>query len=224
MRWKWGLLACICAALLAAAGAAAAPRSDLFVLTLAATATAEWDHTGAPTPENECSKTERTEGLRSVRFRSRPKRVRIVDGRLIGVDLRGVRGTVTLGGAETTETTCPGGGGSAVIRDCITTRRSFAGAAVRLSSPARGRLAFGAVRGVRLAGVDCPDEIAAVRRAPAGLSPTPIRLPLDKLADPRARSVITRVSIRREVPFAAPEAGSLEQRASWTLTFDRVKA
>ena len=149
-------------------------------------------------------------------------RVRIVDGRLVGVDLRGVRGTVTLGGAETTETTCPGGEGSAQIRDCITTKRSFAGAAVRLSSPARGRLAFGAVRGVRLALANCPDEILEVRSAPTGPSPSPIRLPLDKLTHSRTRSVITRVSIRRETPFAAPEAGSLEQRASWTLTFDRI--
>lgn len=209
----------------AAAGASAAARTDLFVLTLVGTASAEWDYTAAPTPENhECSKTERTEGLRSVRFRSRPTRVRIVDGRLVGVDLRGVRGTVTLGGAETTETTCPVGESSAEIRDCVTTRRSFTGAAVRLSSPAHGRLAFGAVRGVRLAPADCPDEIAAVRRAPAGLSPNPIRLPLDRLTDPQALRVITHVSVQRDVPFAAPEAGSLEQRASWTLTFDRVKS
>jgi hypothetical protein len=195
------------------------------VLTVTGTASAEWDYTGAPTPEShECSKTERTEGLRSVRFRSRPTRVRIVDGRLIGVDLRGVRGTVTLGGAETTETTCPAGEGSAEIRDCITTKRSFTGAAAHLSSPARGRLAFGAVRGVRIALVNCPDEITAVRRTPAGLSPNPIRLPLHKLADPRTRNVVIRVSIQREVPFAAPEAGRLGQRALWTLTFHRVNS
>jgi hypothetical protein len=222
VRWKWGLLSCIGAACLAAAGASAAARADLFVLTLAGTASEQWDHTGAPTPENECSKTERTEGLGSIRFRSRPTRVRIADGRLIGVDLRGLRGTVTLGGAETTETTCPGGGGSAEIRDCVTSVRRFAGAAVRLSSPARGRLAFGAVRGVRLARVDCPDEIAAVLRAPAGPSPNPIRLPLDKLTNPRSRSVVIRVSGRREVPIAAPEAGSVKQGAAWTLTFTRV--
>jgi hypothetical protein len=208
-----------------AAGASAGAHTDLFLLTLTATASAQWDHTGAPTPENhECSKTERTEGLRSVRFRSRPTRVRIVGGRLVGVDLRGVRGTVTLGGAETTQTTCPGGEGSAEIRDCVTTRRSFAGAAVHLSGPARGRLAFGAVRGVRLAAANCPDEIAAVRTSPVGPSPNPIRLPLEKLANPRTRNVVIRVSIQRELPFAAPEAGRLGQRVSWTLTFHRVRS
>ncbi len=222
MRWKWGLPACLGATCLCAAGASAAPRADLFVLTLTGTASAQWDHTGAPTPENGCSKTERTEALRSVRFRSKPRRARIVDGRLIGVDLRGIRGTVTLGGAETTETTCPDGVGSAEIRDCVTTRRSFAGAAVHLSSPSRGRLAFGPVRRVRLARVSCPDELAAVLGAAAGLSPNAIRLPLQKLVDPRTRNVVIRVSIVRRVAFAAPEAGQLEQRASWTLTFHRV--
>jgi hypothetical protein len=210
------------AASLVAAGASAAPGTDLFVLTLTGTASAEWNHTGAPTADNDCTSTEKTEGIRRVRFRSRSTRVRIVDGRLIAVALRGIRGTVTLGGAETTETTCPGGGGSAVIRDCVTSVRSFAGAAVHLSSPARGRLAFGAVRGARLARVNCPDEVTAVLRAPAGPSPSPIRLPLDKLTNPRAKSVVVRVSGRREVPFGPPEAGSVEQSAVWTLTFKRA--
>jgi hypothetical protein len=222
VRWKWGLLACSGVASLAFAGASAADSADVFVLTLTGTASAEWDHTSAPTPSDGCTKTERTEGIRSVRFRSKATRVRIVGGRLVAVDVRGVRGSVRLGGAETTKTTCPGGQGSAEIRDCITSTRSFAGAAVRLSSPARGRLAFGAVRGVHLAAVNCPDEVAAVRRAPAGLSPNPVRLPLDKLTNPRTQSVTTRVSFRRSVPFAAPEAGTLEHRVSWTLTFKRV--
>jgi hypothetical protein len=210
------------AASLVAAGASAAPGTDLFVLTLTGTASAEWNHTGAPTPDSDCTRTEQTEGIRRVRFRSRPTRVKIANGRLIAVDLRGVRGTVTLGGAETTETMCPGGGGSAVIRDCITSVRSFAGAGVRLSSPARASLAFGAVRGVRLARVDCPDEVTAVLRAPAGPSPNAIRLPVDKLTNPRSKGVVVRVSGRRQVPFVPPEAGSVEQRAVWTLTFRRI--
>jgi hypothetical protein len=195
----------------------------VFVLTLSGTASAQWDHTSAPTPADACTKTERTEGIRSVRFRSKATRVRIVDGRLV-VGLGGVRGTVKLSGAETTETTCPGGGGSAEIRDCITSTRSFSGAAVRLSSPVRGRLSLGPVRGVRLAVADCPDEVAAVRRAPAGISPMPIRLPVDKLANPRNVSVTTRFSIRREDPFPRPASGTVEQHAAWTLTFKRVGA
>jgi hypothetical protein len=77
---------------------------------------------------------------------------------------------------------------------------------------------------VRLATANCPDEIAAVRRAPLGPSPSPIRLPLDKLSNPRTQTVTTRLSFRRTIPFAAPEVGSLERRATWTLRFDRIKS
>jgi hypothetical protein len=69
---------------------------------------------------------------------------------------------------------------------------------------------------------NCPDEIDAVRRSPAGLSPTAIRLPLDKLTNPRNRKVTTRVSNHSESPFSAPESGTIAQRLSWTLTFTRT--
>jgi hypothetical protein len=193
------------------------------MLTVSGTASAVWDHTGAPTADGECTRTFRTEGIRSVRFKSRPTRVRIVDGRLQAVVVRGLRGTVTLAGAETTDRKCPDGTGSSQIADCITSKRSFAGGFLRLSSPVRGRLAFGPVRGVRLAVADCPDEIAPVRQAPTGPSPAAIRLPVAKLSHPRTRSVTSRLSFQRTNPFTAPEEGMLQQRVAWTLTFTRVK-
>ena len=182
----------------------------------------EWDHTGAPAPDGDCTRTFRTEGIRSVRFKSRPTRVRLVAGRLQSVDVRGIRGTVTLAGAETTERKCPDGTGSIQVADCITSRRSFTGGIVRLSSPARARLAFGCVRGARLAVADCPNEIAPVRQAPAGPSPTRSRLPIDRLSHPRTRTVTSRVSFRRNDVFPAPEQGTLRQRVMWTLAFTRV--
>jgi phage tail tape-measure protein len=149
--------------------------------------------------------------------------VRIVGGRLQPVVVRGIRGTVTLAGAETTDRSCPDGTGSSQIADCIQSTRSLTGGTLRLSSPARGRLAFGRIRGARLAVANCPDEIAAVRLAPAGPSPASIGLPIGKLSHPRARTVTTRVSFRRTDPFAAPQEGSLQLRVAWTLTFTRAK-
>ncbi len=222
MGRKWGLLGCGIAATLASAGASAATPGDIYLLTVSGTASAQWDHTGAPAPDGDCTRTVRTEGIRSVRFKSRPTRVRIVDGRLQRVDVRAVRGTVTLAGAETTDRQCPDGTGSSQIADCIRSTRSFAGAAVRLSSPARGRLAFGPVRGARLRVADCPNEVSMVRRQPAGPSPAVVNLPIDKLRHPRTRSVTSRVSFRRNDPFAPPEEGTLQQRIVWTLTFTRV--
>lgn len=193
------------------------------MLTLTGVASAEWDHTPAPVAEDACSRTERSEGVRRVRFRSRPMLVHVTGGRLIGTDVRGIRGSVSVGGALTIETRCGAGGGSAEIRDCVTTSRSFSGAAMRLRSRAGASLAFDAVRGVRLGEVSCPTEPPAVRRAPAGISPRPIRLPVAQLADPRTRRLVLRVSVERRASFGAPEAGQLEQTAQWTLTFERVK-
>jgi hypothetical protein len=220
--WRWSLLGCAVAASFAGAEASAATRAHVYVLRLSGTASARWDHTGAAARDGSCTKTLRTEGIRTVRFTSRPTRVQVVDGRLLAADVRGIRGTVTLGGAETTDRRCGDGTGTSQIADCAPSTRSFTGGSVRLSSPAPGRLAFGAVRRVRLPVANCPDEVAAVRRAPAGLSPGPIRLPA-KLSHPRTGSVTSRVSFRREDRFAAPEKGSVVQTIVWTLTFTRVK-
>jgi hypothetical protein len=195
----------------------------VYLLTVSGTASAQWDHTGAPTVDGACSRTFRTEAIRRVRFKSRPTRVRIVGGRMQPVVVRGIRGTVTLAGAETTDRDCPDGTGSSQIADCIRSTRSLTGGSLRLRSPGRGRLAAGLVRGARLAIANCPDEIAAIRRAPGGPSPTAIRLPVDKLTNPRARGVTSRVSFQRNEPFAAPEEGTLQQRVVWTLKFARVK-
>jgi hypothetical protein len=206
---------------LASAGAFAATRADVYLLTVSGTASAQWDHTAAPVADGACTMTLRTEGIRTVRFKSRPTRVRIVGGRVVAVNLRGIRGTVTLAGAETTDRKCPDGTDTSQIADCIRSTRSFAGASVRLSSPSRGRLVFGPVRGARPAVADCPDEIAPVRRAPAGPSPSRINLPT-RLSHPRTRSVKSRVTFERKDPFAAPEQGTLQQHIVWTLTFTRV--
>jgi hypothetical protein len=206
------------------AGASAATRADVYMLTVSGTVSGVWDHTAAPTADGECTRTFRTEGIRGVRFKSRPARVRLVNGRLQAVVVRGIRGTVTLAGAETTDRKCPDGTGSSQIADCITSRRSLAGGTLRLSSPARGRLAFGPVRSARVARANCPDEIAPVRGAPAGPSPAVIGLPLARLLHPRTRTVTSRVSFQRTIGFAAPEEGMLHHRVVWTLTFTRAKS
>jgi hypothetical protein len=206
---------------LASAGAVASTGADVYLLTVSGTASAQWDHTGAPVADGACTMTLRTEGIRTVRFKSRPTRVRIVGGRVAPVNVRGIRGTVTLAGAETTDRRCPDGTGTSQIADCTRTTRSFAGAFVRVTSPARGRLLFGPVRGARPAVANCPDEIAPIRRAPAGPSPPTIDLPA-RLSHPRTRSVKSRVTFQRKNSFAAPEQGTLQQRVVWTLTFTRV--
>lgn len=225
MRHIWGLLVCVGAACLGCGAAASAPSAtDIFELTLSGTASAEWDYTTAPVLEGTCTRTERSEGIRKAVFRTRrPTRVRLVDGRIRPADVRSIAGSISLRGAWTTDTRC-GDGGPAVIRDCVTTRRTFAGGALRLSSPAAGRLAFGPVRGVRLRKVLCPPEPAAVTRAPLGSVPQSGRLPLGKLTAARTRRVTLTFTFNRTRTFDPPEAGQLEQVAKWKLAFERVKA
>jgi hypothetical protein len=141
-----------------AAGARAAPAPTLFRVTLVGTANQEWSYTAAPVEDGICRRTEMTEGIRSVRFRtSRPVVVRLRAGRVLPADLRGLAGTVTLGGANTKDENCAGVG-SQVISDCVQTKRSFAGARARIASRRPGVLALEAVRDVRLRVSDCPRE------------------------------------------------------------------
>jgi len=209
----------------AAAQAPAAPVPTLFRLTIVGTAHQEWVHTASPVKNGDCSRTVKSEGIRNARFRtSRAIVVRLSGGRVRAVDLRGISGTVTLGGANTTEEVCPGGTGTAQIADCAQSRRSFGSARVRLSSPRRGLVALASIRNLSLTESDCPTEPLEVKTRPLGPVPGPLRLPQAALMERRVRSITLSGSRTQRKTYAAPEAGRLEERAEWTLTFVRVQS
>lgn len=218
-----GLLGLLAASCILAAGARAAPAPTLFRVTLVGTAHQEWVYTSAPVEDGACRRTEMTEGIRSATFRTRrPIVVRLLGGRVLPVDLKGLAGTVTLGGANTRDENC-GGVGSQVISDCVQTRRSFAGARAQIGSPRRGVLGLGLVRNVRLRVSDCPREPAEVRRRPLGPAPGPLRLPKAALTEQRLTRMTLRGSRTQRKRYASPEEGRLEERAEWKLTFVRVR-
>jgi hypothetical protein len=164
-----------------------------------------------------------TEGIRTGTFRtSRPILVRLLGGRVFATDARGIAGTVVLGGANTTEEKC-GPTGTAKIADCVQTRRSFAAARVRISSPRRGVVALGSVRNVRLRRADCPTEPVDVLRRQLGPIPGPLNLPKVALMEQNVASITLSGSRSARKIYASPEAGRFEERAEWTLTFVRVK-
>jgi hypothetical protein len=164
-----------------------------------------------------------TEGIRTAKFRmSRPTVVRLLGGRVLPVDLRGIVGTVTLGGANTKDEKCAGVG-SAVISDCAQTKRSFTGARARISSPRPGVLSLGVVRNVRLRVADCPREPVEVIRRPLGPARGPMRLPKAALMERRLNRLTLRGSRTERKRYASPEEGQLEERTEWTLTFVRIK-
>jgi hypothetical protein len=217
-----GLLGLLAASCVLAAGAQAAPAPTRFRVTLVGTAQQSWAHTSAPVEDGICRRIEKSEGIRSATFRTRrPIVVRFLGGRVLPVDLRGLAGTVTLGGANTKDEIC-GGVGSSAISDCAQTKRSFAGARARIASPRPGVLALEVVRNVRLEVSDCPREPAEVVRRPLGPAPGPLRLPKLALTEQRLKRLTLRGSRTQRKVYASPEEGQLEERAEWTLTFVRL--
>jgi hypothetical protein len=157
-----------------------------------------------------------------VRFRTKkPVTVRLSGGRVLPVVVGGIAGTVTLGGANTTEEIC-GGNGTTKTGDCAQTKRSFAGATVRAASPGRGVLALNEIANVQLASADCPREPPGVSMRPLGPPPKLLRLPKAALMERRvARITLGATRTQRKV-YGAPESGQLDERTQWSLTFVRV--
>ena len=221
---NWGLVgllggACVCTA---HASAATAPGPALFRLSLTGTASQDWSYTAAPDVNGGCTRTQTSEGIRRVKFRTkRSTIVRLVAGRVAPVQVRALAGTVTLAGANTLDERC-GDLGTSRIADCVQTSRSFTGARLRISSPRVGLVALGVVHNLRLPRSDCPLEPVGVARRPLGPQLRPLRLPPEALT----RSRVTRMTIRASrsggTRFTTPEAGALRERAQWTLTFVRL--
>jgi hypothetical protein len=205
-----------------AAHASAAPAPTLFRLTVVGTAHQEWSFTAAPVPDGACRRTETSEGIRDVKFRTkRPVIVRLSGGRVLPVVVGGITGTVTLGGANTTERTC-GASGTRQIADCVQTKRSFAGATLSAASPRPGVLGLKNIAKVDLATADCPLEPADVIIRPLGPTPKLLRLPKAALTERRvARLTVGATRTQRKL-YGAPESGHLDERSQWNLRFDRV--
>jgi hypothetical protein len=225
LRRYLGLLALLGGACIVAAHAAAAPAltPTLFDLRIVGTAHQEWSYTPAPVESNGCRRTETSEGIRTVRFRTvRPIRVRISGGKILPVTVRGVAGTVTLGGAITTEETC-GGTGTSKTADCAQTRRSFAGASVRTFSPKPAVLTLASVRDVHLEAPDCPTEPIEVRRRPLGPLTKVLRLPKATLMERRLTRITLHASRTQRTDYRPPQNGGLTENGVWTFTFVRVQ-
>jgi hypothetical protein len=195
----------------------------LFHLSVTGTASQVWTHVGVPEENGNCTRTVTSEGIRTTQFRTaRPVLVRLVGGRVLRAELRGVTGTVTLGGANTTDERC-GEEGTGQIADCVQTKRSFGGGKARVSSRRSGTVEIGAIRGVRLRESDCPLEPAEVRTNPLGPRLAVLALPEQALTPERVSRITVRASRSRRIFFASPAGGSLREQTEWRLTFVRVK-
>ncbi len=205
------------------ASAASAPSLTLFRLTIAGTAHQEWSFTAAPVESGDCRRTETSEGIRTATFRTKaPVIARLVGGRVLPVNVRGISGTVTLGGANTTEEIC-GDVGTGETADCAQTKRTFTRASVHAVSPRPGVVVLNGIAHVRLAAAVCPREPAEVRRRPLGPPRNLLRLPPAALTERRLARINLRASRSQRTVYASPEGGRLNESAEWTLTFVRVE-
>jgi hypothetical protein len=206
-----------------AAHASATSNPTLFRLTIAGTAHQEWTFTGAPVASGDCTRTETSEGIRTVSFHTTvPVKVRLAAGRLLPVDVRRIAGTVTLAGANTTEEIC-GAVGTSKVADCAQTMRTFTGAGVHAASPRRGFITLNRIANVRLATADCPREPAEVLRRPLGPALNLLRLPKAALKEGRLARINLHASRTQRTNYGLPEKGRLTESVGWMLTFVRVK-
>jgi len=213
----------VLAACLAAAHASATPAPALFQLSITGTAHAEWDHRGAPVAFGDCERTVRSEGFRDVRFRtSRTTLIRVADGRVLAATVRGLVGTVTLSGANTTTDVC-GANVHEVIADCVTTTRSFRGGSIGLSTTRPSTVTLRPLRNVRLRTSSCPREPAQVVRRPIGPLPSSLNVPETALTNTRLTTITVTASASVDTRFGPTETGTLKQRAVWTLKLQRVE-
>ncbi len=218
-----GLLALTGSVCFASAGASAAPAPDLFRLTIVGTAHQEWDHTSAPVESEGCLRSVRSEGERSVRFRTtRPTLVRVVSGRVLRAELRHFAGTVAFTGPNTVNKVC-GTTETHTAQPCAKTSRSFNSGTATVASPRRGTIALGPIGNVRLGRIECPDQPSDVMVAPLGPVPSPLRISVATLTKKRFSRITLSASASRRKNYGAPEKGTSVQRSKWTFTFVRVE-
>jgi hypothetical protein len=193
----------------------------VFQLSIRVTAHQKWDHTSSPASAGDCERTVRSEGIRDVRFRTgRPVVVRFDRGRILKTSVRGLTGIVKLAGANTITEVC-GTQRSTSIQDCVETKRSFKGGSVGALGPRAGTITLQPVRNVRLRSISCPREPADILKTPLGLAPPTLHVSLATLESGRIRRFTVTASASRRKTYGSPEAGTLSQRAVWTLTFTR---
>jgi hypothetical protein len=215
-----GLLTLVGIASFVAAGADAAPAPALFKVSIVGAAHAEWDHTGVAARFADCERRVRSEAIRDVRFRTaKPTVVRVVGGRLLPGSIRRLTGTVTLAGANTLTDLC-GTETREALQDCATTKRSFGGGTVAVSSTRPRSLTPGQPRNIRLRTSDCPREPAEVTRAPLGPIPGAIRA--SALAKDRIMRITLTASATHTLNYGPVERGTLTERSSWKLTLQRL--
>ncbi len=225
------LTAGLCLLCLGAAAAGAATRERAtFTVTLTATLTKTWNV--VETVNRDCDEVTTSSGSWQVTLRTtRATRITAVAPARRGQPIRfspplvrRIAGTTTQSGSQTSQLRGPGCARPPREQDCARQRRTFSGAAARLTSPRAGQARLGrltggsAGRAVRTA-CPAPDEVRSAR-TDLDLAGAPLDT-RDVFARDVPRFFISGNTEQVTTLEGAAE-GHVTERVRWTLTFTRV--
>jgi hypothetical protein len=163
---------------------------------------------------------------RLLTFRSsRPTSLTVVAGRgrdspvrFVGSEVRRLLGEIHLAAPSGYEMLCLDGSRRTVRSDYFTGTTSWRGGAVRMSSPKRGRVVLGPLRGPP---EDPGGACGALSGAPLGLELAPGRLAEAKLFDRRLRTLVVRGGMHRSAR-PSPTCG-VSETVDWKLVLRRIR-
>jgi hypothetical protein len=211
---------------------AAKPRQSVFKVTMTATLTKTWTFTRVDSSETGCTRTTRGVGRWQAKLSTRSAgRVRAVAAgggkvRFSGATLRTLRGAADRSGSMTTTAVGqpPCERVSRSVR-CGRERRTFRGGSAAITSPRKGVLQLGRLRGAeairsfRSTCLEEPNEIRTIR------TDLPLATgPLDA-ADVFARDVprwFISGDTEQETTLEGDVEGRVIERVRWTLNFTRL--
>jgi hypothetical protein len=139
--------------------------------------------------------------------------VRFVRGRL-----RRLLGAIHLAAPSQYEVRCVDGSQTMVRSDHFTGSTSWKGGAVRLTSPRRGRIVLGRLRGVPQ---DPGGPCGQASGASLGLALAPGRLVDAKLFNPKVKKLVIRGAMRRS--DRPSRTCAVVQTVDWKLVFRRIR-
>lgn len=213
------------------AAGAATPQRAAFQVTLTGTLTKDW--TVARTVTAECDEVTTNAGHWKLTLASRrPTRIVTIGpsapGRPLRISpniVRSIAGSATQTGSVRMVTQGPRCVRSIRRSNCAGQRRSFRGATIRLTVPARGTARFARLQGASAArsfSGNCPEEPADIRSIRTDLNLADAPLSGADTFDRDVPRFFISGNIEQETKLEGDYDGTVVERVRWTLTFTRL--
>lgn len=234
MLRRFGVSMLVISALLLAWGVAGAatPQRAAFRVALTGTLTKDW--TVTRTVQRDCQEvTTNTGHWRLTLATRRPSRIVMVRPSARGRPLRispavvgSIAGQASQTGSSRLEIRGPRCVREIRRTDCARQSRSFRGATVRLTSPARGKARFAPLRGAAAARSfrrNCPEEPPDIRSIRTDLALADAPLSATDVFDRDVPRFFISGNTEQVTTIEGEYDGRVTERVRWTLTFTRLR-